>query len=138
MPAPPLRARITGAWRTGSQSGLPAQHQEPTTSSSLTAAATALMWCLQTRPSRLARVAPGQQRSAALVSSPLTSLPASLEPPSVWDPLSPASPTPGVGHTHHYLLGVDLQELVDRRAFIVPVELQPQGGLLLLRGGVVP
>lgn len=40
--------------------------------------------------------------------------------------------------TSHYLLGVDLEELVDRCALIVPIELQPQDRLLFLRGRVVP
>lgn len=40
--------------------------------------------------------------------------------------------------TSHYLLGVDLEELVDRCALIVPIELQPQDRLLLIRGRVVP
>lgn len=37
-----------------------------------------------------------------------------------------------------YLLRVDPEQLVDRKALRVPIKLQPQDRLLLLRGGVVP
>lgn len=54
-------------------------------------------------------------------------------------PLPPPPSSPAlVQATPHYLLGVDLEELVDWRALIVPIKLQPQDRLLLLGGCVVP
>lgn len=132
-----LRVRIIGVWRTGGQFGLFVQYQEFITSSFLIAVVIVLMWCFQIRFFRFVRVVFGQQRLVVLVSSFFIFLLVSLEFLSVWDFLSLVFSIFGVGYIYYYLFGVDFQEFVDRRVFIVFVEFQLQGGFFFFRGGVV-